>query len=150
MKVIFLKHVENVGKPGEVKDITDGYFRNFLLPRPLAKLATPQALKEAEAIKKRAEAEVAHELTHAQEMMEALKRETLVIAKKANEEGQLFGSVSAHDIAELCHQKGYKDVAEEHVRLEVPIKTIGDHQVAFRLKHGVEGVVSLHVEKTEA
>ncbi len=150
MKVLFLKHVENVAKPGEIKDVTDGYFRNFLLPQGLAKLATSQTIKEAEGIKKRAEAEATRELAHAQEMIEALKRETLVIAKKANEEGQLFGSVSAHDIAELCRQKGYNGITEEHVRLEVPIKTIGDHHITLRLKQSIEGVVSLHVEKTEA
>lgn len=147
MKVVFLKHVDRVGKAGEIKEVTNGYFRNFLLPRGLAKAVTPETMKEVESLREHAKVQAAKAMQESEATIAALKNEVCTISKKANEEGQLFGSVSAHDIAELLHKKGYAGVTDHQVHIETPIKTLGEHQIALRLGHGVEGVLTITVEK---
>ena len=148
MQVILLKHISGVGNPGEIKNVADGYFRNFLLPRALAKPATPASVKEAERIKEAAALKAARSREDFAKLLAAVQEETFAIARKANEEGHLFGSVTEKDIAEIVREKGYH-VGEEHIRLESPLKTLGIHTIQLQFDHDLKGPISLTVERGE-
>lgn len=149
MKVILLKNVDKVGKAGEVVNVADGFFRNLLAPKHLAKVATPAAEREAATIRARAAEEAQKSLTEAAALLERAKTETFVVQKKANDEGHLFGSVTEQDILEAMRRNGYKDVQEQHVHIEAPIKTLGAHNVTLRFSPELEGVIAVTVEKSD-
>ena len=149
MKVILLQSVKSIGSAGDVKDVSSGYFRNFLLPARLAKPASSTTLQEAEAIKKRILKEAVESRTHAQAMAERLSKELVTLTRKATSEGQLFGSVSGSDIADALVAKGYAGIQAEFVHVDAPIKSIGAHSVKFRLMPDLEGAIQVMVEKGE-
>jgi large subunit ribosomal protein L9 len=132
MKVILLDDVAKVGRRGEVRDVSDGYARNFLIPRKLALSASAGNLKNLEHIKTQADAKAqrikgdAHAL---QQRIEALVYEE---RRQASEEGKLFGSVTSQDIAEFLEAQGIK-VERRRVQLDEPIKTLGETTVPVRL-----------------
>lgn len=148
MKVILLKDVANVGRAGEIKDVSDGYFRNFLMPRGLAKLATGGALKEAEALRQQNAARLETERQKFSSTLEVLKKEKFVLQKKANEEGGLFAAVTPDDIVAMLKDRGYGDIKPEHVTIESVIKTVGTHQVLIRFGEGLLGTITVNVEKS--
>lgn len=136
MKVILLQNIKNFGRMGDVKNVSDGYARNFLLPKNLAKAATETNLKEAELLKKKEEAVSAAQKEKALKAAEALKDSSLEFARKATKTGKLFSSVSADDIAEeLTKTTGLK-VDADAVNLkdhEGHIKNIGEHVIKIEL-----------------
>ena len=132
MKVILLEDVSKVGRRGEVRDVSDGYARNFLIPKKLALGATAGKLKNLDHIKKqsnakadRAKAEA--EATRAQ--IEALSYEE---RRQASEEGKLFGSVTSQDLVDFLEKHGVK-VERRRVQIDEPIKTLGETSVPVRL-----------------
>lgn len=147
MKTILLKDVDHVGRTGDIKDVSPGYFRNFLLPRELAKIATPAALKEEVALEERRRKEDETRQVRLQALIGVLAKEKLVFEESATAEGQLYGSVSAADIAARLREKGFKDIGEEHIILATPLKTLGEHTVPLRLGDGMEGGLSVIIEK---
>lgn len=149
MKVVLLKNVDKVGKAGDIVNVADGFFRNLLLPKKLAKIATPAAQKEAATIRARAEEEAKKSREEVSTLLEKAKGEQFLIQKKANEEGHLFGSVTEQDILEVLKQKGYTGLEEDHIRIEAPIKTLGAHNVTLRFSQGLEGVITITVEKSD-
>ena len=146
MQVILQKRVDNLGGVGDIKDVAAGFFRNFLMPRGLAKPATPAGIKEAEVLRARSALQDAKEREHFQKILDALKNEHLVVLRKATLEGHLFGSVSEHDIAELLSQKGYT-VLEKHIRLEDHIKALGTYSVVLQFDQDTQGPLLLAVER---
>ena len=107
MKVILLKDVKGTGKKGEVKEVSDGYARNFLLPKKMAKVADNQAVKELKEQNKSAEIKAQKEYEEAVELGDKMKEMNIEIYSKAGEGGRLFGSITAKEIAEqLKKQKG--------------------------------------------
>ena len=149
MKVIFLKQVSHIGQAGDVKDVADGYFRNFLLPQKLAKLANKAALKEVEVIKKKAIEQEAKDHESLKILLERLRAESFTLKRKANAEGQLFGSVSASDIVEVLHSKGYMACEERHIKLESQIKTVGTHTVPLKFAEDLQDSLQFTIEKEE-
>lgn len=147
MQVILLKDVDNVGRSGDVKDVSGGFFRNFLLPRRLAKIATPAALKEAAALDERRKKEDETRQVRLQALIGVLAKEKLVFEESVTAEGQLYGSISAADIAARLHDKGFENVGEEHIMLTTPLKTLGEHIVPLRLGDGIEGNLAVLIEK---
>ena len=143
-----MKDVQNVGKGGDVKDVSDGYFRNFLLPRRLAKLATAGTIKEAETIQKRSAEHAIKKHDELVAMIAKLPDEHVVLERKASEEGKLFGSITEKDIVEALHKKGFTSIEEKHIVLEAPIKSVGEHMVKIHISQELEGVVKLTVEKS--
>ena len=140
-QAILLQDVENVGERGEVIDVSPGYLRNFLLPRKLAHAATPGALAEA---KRRMEAaeKAAQELAdRAQENAALLSRTVLTIPQAAGDDGRLFGSVTAQDIADSIKQARGLKIDRRKVHLEDPIRTTGTHMVTIEVAEGVTASV---------
>ncbi len=144
MKIILLKNVNNLGKIGEVKEVADGYARNFLIPRGFAEAATEGAVARIEEMKKAAERKAEHELKAIQELAEKLEGVEVIIKAKAEEGGKLYGSVSEEQIASKLKEKGF-DIKKKQIVLEKPIKDLGGHEVMVQLNHGLEAKVYVMV-----
>lgn len=132
MKVLLLKDVYKLGRAGEVKNVADGYGRNYLLPQGLATMATPGAMKQAERIMKAAAAERARlneELGSVAEVLEGLE---MAFPVKAGETGKLYGSVTTQMIAEAIEAETGAVVAKRQIDSE-PIRSLGVHQISVRL-----------------
>ncbi|MEO0146598.1 MAG: 50S ribosomal protein L9 [candidate division WOR-3 bacterium] len=142
VKVILIKEVRGLGGPGEIKTVKGGYARNFLLPRGLALLATPENLNRYEEMKRLREARAKRLAEAAQELAKRLSDLTVELSLLVGEEGKAFGSVKASDIAEWLAGAGI-ELEKGAIRLDNPIKTIGDHTVEVRL--GPEITVPLKV-----
>lgn len=150
MKVILLQDVESLGKKYEIKDVKDGYARNFLLPQKIAMPATKQALKwlsdQKEIIEKQAE----EDLKKAQSLASELDGLELNIAVKIGEEQQLFESINSQKIAEKLKEIGF-EIKKSQVKLENPIKELGEFPVNISLDHNLEAEIKVIIteEKTE-
>ena len=148
MKVILKNTVDHLGRAGDVKDVADGYARNFLLPRKLAEAATPSALKYWEKGKEKRASVVAAEVKVAQELAGKLAGVNLTFSMPASEEGKLFGSVGKTDVLKSLKAAGY-DVPKNSVRLETALKTTGEHEVELRLAPEVAAKVKVTVSARE-
>ncbi len=131
MKVIFLKNVPKVGKINEIKDQPDGYVRNFLLPKGLAVIATPEAIKKLEQSQTniRVSREVQTDLLR--KNIAAIEGMRVTIAAKANSQGHLFKAVHEKDIVEALSREHKANIGAEFVKLAAPIKETGEHAVAI-------------------
>ena len=146
MKVIFLEDVRNVGRRYEVKDVADGYARNFLFPNKLAEPATPGALKKLEALKAAQEKDERELLARLHEIARTLKETKLEFELKADKTGAVFGSVNKESILKALRDHGF--ITKERVELELkyPIKEIGEHTVVVDLKKGVKAELRIVVK----
>ena len=132
MKVLLVKDVYKLGRAGDVKRVADGYGRNFLLPKGLAVLATPNALKQVEAI--RAEAAMQRQALN-QEMSGVaglLSGKVFTFASKAGETGKLYGSITTQMIADAIQEKLGVQIDRHQIEVE-PIRTLGEHKAHIRL-----------------
>jgi len=148
MKVIFLKDVEKVGKKFEVKEVKDGYARNFLLPNGLAKPATKEVLEWLEIQKEIQERKAEQDLKKAQELASTLDGLELTISVKVGESDQLFESVTAQKISEKLKEMGF-DIKKGQVELQEPIKEIGEFPVKIKLEHNLEVEIRVEIIKLE-
>src|SRR5919198_1739516 len=123
MKVILLEDVNKVGRRGEVRDVSDGYARNFLIPKKLALSATAGNLKNLEHIKKQQDAKADRLKADAESLRAKIESLTYEERRQASEEGKLFGSVTAQDIAEFLAAQGV-NVERRRIHLEEPIKAL--------------------------
>jgi len=136
MKVVLFRSVDNLGSAGEVVDVRPGYFRNYLGPRGYAKEASKANLAEMESRRKKIEAIVARERAEAQDSAGSLNGIALAFELRANDRGQLFGSVSTADIAKALADKGHT-VDRRKIELAEVIKSLGTFDVRVRLYPGV-------------
>ncbi len=148
MKVILRSTVDNLGRPGDVKDVKTGYARNYLLPRKLAEPATESSLKYWEKGKEKRAAVVAADVAAAKELLEKLAGVTLSFSVPASEEGKLFGSIGKADLLKSLKAAGY-EVPKNAVNLETAIKTTGEHEVSLRLQPEVIAKVKVSVAARE-
>lgn len=144
MKVIFLQDVKGKGKKGEVKDVSEGYARNFLFPKNLAVEATPANLKNLEAKKKSEQKKAEEEYNEAVQMKEQLEKLTIEIKAKAGEGGRLFGAVSSKQIAEALAKKDYK-IDRRKIVLDDVIRSLGYTNVPVKIHPKVTATVKVHV-----
>ena len=144
MKLILTHEVSNLGEPGDIVDVKDGYGRNYLLPRQFAIRWTKGAAKQVESIKAAREAHAVHDLEEAQQIKGRLEAEPINVGAHAGEAGRLFGAVTVSDIAEALAAVG---VSVDKRRIEVgnPIKSLGAHEVAVRVHPEVSATVRLNV-----
>jgi large subunit ribosomal protein L9 len=132
MKVILLDDVAAVGRRGDVRDVSDGYARNFLLPKKLALAASAGNLKNLEHLKKQHDAKADRIRSAAEDLRARIEALLCEERRQASEEGKLFGSVTAQDLVEFLGSQGVK-IERRRVGLEEPIKLLGDSSVAIRL-----------------
>ena len=134
MKLILTGDVPNLGAPGDVVEVKDGYGRNYLLPRGLAIVATRGAEKQVAAIKRARASREIRDLGHAKEVAARLGDLTVTVrAKAAPDSGRLFGSVTAADVVEAVRAAGGPTRDRRAVGLPAPIKSVGTHPVTVRL-----------------
>lgn len=144
MKVILLQDIEKVGKKYDVKDVKDGYARNFLFPKKIVKLATEEAIKWVE-MQKEIESKKAEEILQKfQEMASAIDGREIIIPMKVGEEGQLFESVSAQLISEKLKEAGF-DIKKNQIIVDDPIKDIGEFPVKIKFEHNLEAEIKIIV-----
>jgi large subunit ribosomal protein L9 len=141
VKVILLKDVPELGQTDEVKEVSLGYARNFLVPRGLAIEASEKQVADLEVRKAKKAASAEADLKHMEELVQKLEGQTVEIAAKASEEGTLYGSVSAAKIASALKDKGL-EVKKEQILAE-HIKELGEHEVVINLDHGLEARITL-------
>lgn len=147
MKVIFLKDVKGKGKKGDVKNVSDGYARNYLLKNNLAEEATPGNLKALQAKKKKDEELELKEKEEAEKLREKLTSLTVEIKAKAGDGGRLFGSITSKQIAEaLDKQHGIK-IDKRKMELSQPIRSLGYTNVPAKLHPEVTGTIKVHVDE---
>ncbi|MFA6954831.1 MAG: 50S ribosomal protein L9 [Thermoanaerobaculia bacterium] len=144
MKVILTDEVRGLGGRGEVVSVKDGYARNFLIPKSLAREATPGNLKAAEHERKKWAALSAKEKDAAQLAADKMTELKLVISKRAGDEGMLFGSVTASEIADLLAAQGL-DIDKRRIDIDHPIKSLGTHEVEVRFHREVSAKVTVEV-----
>ena len=148
MKVILLQSIKNFGRMGEIKSVSDGYARNYLLPQKLAKLATAHSIKEAEALRSKSEQEEKVRASQAQAVADKLKDATVTFTKSASDSGTLFASITDEDIAQAISKQAGVQITADMVDLDDfqnHIKHIGAHQVPLHLSKEVTITISVNV-----
>jgi large subunit ribosomal protein L9 len=148
MQVILLERVAKLGQMGEVVNVRPGFARNFLLPRGKALRATPSSLKHFEEQRAQLEARNLERRTEAQAVAETLDGQGFIIIRQAGEMGQLYGSVSTRDIAEVVTEGGFS-IARQQIHLANPIKTLGLHTVPVQLHAEVEVSITVNVARSK-
>lgn len=148
MKVILRSDVDNLGRAGDVKDVSDGFGRNFLLPKRLAMPATDAALKSWEKAKEKRAKLLEGKVAQSRELAGKLNGISLSFSRPAGAEGKLFGSVGKSDIVKSLKTCGYT-VDKGVVSLESSIKQTGDHEVELRLMPDVTAKIKVTVVARE-
>ena len=144
MKVVFLKDVKGKGKKGEIKEVAEGYARNFLIKNGYAKEATNQALSELEGQKRLAEKNAAAELQAAKDLKERVEQLEVTIKAKSGEGGRLFGAVSTKQIAEEM-QKSHGIKIDKRKMESEGIRSLGYTNVPVKLHQEVKATLKVHV-----
>lgn len=146
MKVIFLKDVAGSGRAGEVKDVSDGYARNYLLPHKLAAAATEGQLNRVEALKKTQERHEAKTEAEMRDLARRLTEANVVLKAKVGEGQRLYGSITNADIAEELSEITRSEIDKRKLEMDEPIKQLGTHEVVVRLSPTIHARVKVKVE----
>lgn len=134
MKVIFLRDVPRIGKRRDIKEVNSGYATNFLFPRGLAEIATPNSIALLEKRKKNIEIERVVQEDLLIKNLEEIKDKVLYIKAKADEKGHLFSGIHKKEIVEEMRKQNRADIAEEFIVLGKPIKTVGEFEILILIK----------------
>ncbi len=146
MEIILHKEVGRLGQPGDVVNVADGYARNYLIPRGMAEEATPAGLCSWGSRKQKLGKEQSEKMQVGTALAKKVNGYALVLKEKAGDEDQLFGSISAADIATALQGAGY-EVDESRVLLAAPIKKIGEYEIELKLGEEPYPKIKLTVEK---
>jgi large subunit ribosomal protein L9 len=146
MKVLLLKDVRGTGAKGEVKDVKDGYGRNFLVKKGLAKIATDEVLKQFEADKKQKAEDEKREIEEANLLKDKLKNIKIVFNRKAGKGGALFGAVTKDDIVEAYKNKFDLEIDKKQIETTHVLKHTGVYTLDLKLGHGIHGSLNIEVE----
>jgi len=142
MKVILLKDIEGLGKKFEIKNVADGYARNYLIPKGLAKPATESVLKWVEMQKEILEKKAEQELKKVQEVASKLDGVELEFPVKVGEKGQVFESITAQKICEKLKEMGF-EIKRTQLQLKKPLKELGEHTVKVSFEHNLEAEIKV-------
>jgi len=148
MKVILLKNVPNLGRQGEIKEVSDGHARNYLLPQGLVKIATEKAILELEQAKQKKVKLKVNLGKKFKELAKKLDNTKIIIQAKADEKKTLFGSVKAVKISEELKKRNY-EVEAKYVKLEQPIKSLGYYDVMIDFGGTVTAKIGLTITREE-
>lgn len=145
MEIILLQDIEKLGTRGQMVKVADGYGRNYLLPKKFAVEATPKNRKWIEQQRVKFLKQEAGEKADAEELAKLLEGTSVVVTRKAGEQGTLFGSVTAMDVAEKLAAKGF-NLDKRKIQLESPLKVLGEYDVPVKLHREVTATVKVKVE----
>lgn len=145
MKVIFLQNVPGTAKKGDIKEVSDGYARNFLFIQKLAKAASAGAVSQLKAQEAKAEREVADELRRFQRDAARLDGHELFVEEKATPDGKLYAAVGSARLAEMIKAQIGLVISPKHIHTPKPIKNTGQHRLTVTFPHGLEAELSVTV-----
>jgi len=146
MRVILQKDVQNLGEAGDIKEVAEGFARNFLLPKKLVIPYNESSAKAIEHQKKLVKIKKEKRKKEGQKLVEALSSVALTIGAQVGEDEKLFGSVTAIDIADKLVQMGYT-IDKRKIVLPEPIKKAGEHEVKIKLEEGLTATIKVSVVK---
>ncbi|MCL4499404.1 MAG: 50S ribosomal protein L9 [Chloroflexi bacterium] len=146
MKVVLRRPVEGLGNPGDVKEVSDGYARNFLIPKGLAQLATAAQLKVITDQKVSKMQSLSRQERENRALAERVAQTHLTFKAKVGEQHRLYGSVTSHDIAERLSEALGQPIDKRKVELKEPIRHLGTYQVPVRVAHDLTPEVVIAVE----
>lgn len=147
MKVILLQDVKGKGKKGQMLEISDGYARNFLLPKKLAIEATPDAINTMRMNDKAAAEKAAKERAEAVEISRQLREMTVVVTAKGGGAGKLFGSITSQEIADALKAKSGITIDKRKIALSDPIKNVGTYTVQCKLGYEITAPLTVKIEE---
>jgi large subunit ribosomal protein L9 len=145
MRIILQKEVAKLGGPGDIVQVADGYARNYLIPRGLAAPATKGAVQHAERLKAGHEERTRRARSDAEALAARLAKTPIRIAAQAGDEGRLFGSITAQDIADELSKQLDEAIDRRRVHLDDPIRSLGAHEVKVHLHPEVDAAVTVDV-----
>ncbi len=145
MKLILTQDVQNLGAPGDVVEVANGYGRNYLVPQGLAIVATKGAEKQVATIRRAREVREVRDLGHAKEIQGQLAGLTVKLSARSGQGGRLFGSVTAADVVKAVSAAGGPKLDRRLVSLPTPIKSLGSHTVSVKVHPEVEASLSVDV-----
>jgi len=148
MRVILLQNIEKLGKKYEIKEVKNGYARNFLIPQGLVKMATKQTLKRLETQKEIEEKKAEGELKKIQELATRIDGREIIVAVKVGEEEQLFESITAQKVSEKLKELGL-EVKKSQIELNEPIKELGEFPLKIKFEHNLEAEIRVIVTKED-
>ncbi len=144
MNVILIQDVENLGNEGQIVPVKNGYARNYLIPRSLARQATPGAIKAYEEERRQQSRKIAAKADQARALGAQLEAITLTVPARANEDGRLFGTVTTTQLADLLAQQGFQ-IERRRITLDDDVRTIGTYKASVRLHPEVSAPFSFEV-----
>ena len=148
MKVILLKDVKKLGKAGEIKNVSDGYAKNFLIPRKLAEVATESKIKEIKNLEKVENRKKEQEFKKLKEIVEKINERSFTIKVKAGDSGKLFGSLTADKIASVLKERANVSIDKRKIQMK-PIRELGKYDVVIDFKNDLKAKIHVFVEKEE-
>jgi len=148
MQIVLLERVAKLGQIGDVKEVKDGYARNYLIPRKKALRATKENLLAFEKKRQEIEKSDSARKATAESVQNSMSDVKLIIIRQASESGQLFGSVRSQDICELLQKQGF-DIQRSHIVIDKPIKKLGVHDITIHLHSDVSFKIGVVVAQTE-
>ncbi|MDD3607747.1 MAG: 50S ribosomal protein L9 [Candidatus Moranbacteria bacterium] len=146
MKVVLMKNIDKLGKTGDIKEVADGFARNFLIPNQIAKPATEKAQAEAQKILEEKAKKEEERLQLIQEFADRIDGKEILIKSKAKE-GKLFGAIKAADIIKAIKEDPKIEINENNIKIKEPIKEIGEYSLKVELEHGLEADIKLIIEE---
>ena len=143
MKVILLQDITGVGRKGEVKNVSDGYARNFLLPNKLGQIATPSAIASADKLKKQMEQDKDVQKDILEKNIKGLKDLKVQLKAKANEKGHLFSIIHPDEISKILKEQHHLDIPSKMIEIEKPIKELGEHIIKAKHQEFILDVLAI-------
>ena len=144
MKVLLIKDVKSLGKAGEVKEVKDGYGKNFLIGKGFAKHATEEIVAQHKADEAQKAADEATEIEKLKAIAVTLDKAEIIITKKLGQNGHLFGAVTKDEVAHALLEQHKIEIDKKHITDKTAIKTVGEHDLDLKLGHGIHA--TLHVD----
>ena len=143
MRVMLIKDVENVGSAGDIKEVADGYGRNFLIPRGLARAAGKGVEAEARRLRDAVNRREEKERDEAQELADLIDNKTVVVRLKVGTEDRVFGAITNDDVATALRLQHQVEIDRRKIDIKDPLKQLGEHRVPLKLHRDVEAHVNL-------
>ncbi len=144
MKVLLIKDVKNLGKSGEVKDVKDGYGKNFLIGKGFAKHATEEIIAKHKADEAQKIIDEKNQIEVLKALRVKLDKAEIIITKKLGQNGHLFGAITKDEVAHALQEQHGIEIDKKHITDKVAIKTVGEHDLDLKLGHGIHA--TLHVD----
>ncbi len=143
MKVILLRDIKGTGRKGEVKDVADGYARNFLMKQGLAEMATPKKVAEFEAVLEHTQKANELDLKRSQDVVAKIDGQEVTISEKVNEVGHLYAALSKDTVVAAVKKQLKVNLDAVQIKFDHPIKEAGEHQVRIEFPHGLEADITI-------